>query len=84
MAQNNNTNSNGIKGPVGFGKIKDKTTARVAAREWVQNTTSGNAKADAKAFDALMKIAGFPNVKNPFVKKIKPIVVKTKPKRQAY
>ena len=25
MAQNNNTNSNSIKGPVGFGKIKDKT-----------------------------------------------------------
>ena len=80
MAQNNNTNSNSIKGPVGFGKIKDKITARVAAREWVNNTTSGNAKADAKAFDALMKIAGFPNTKNPFVKQIKPIVPSNKTK----
>jgi hypothetical protein len=69
-------------GPVGFGKIKDKATAKQAAAEWVNNTTSGNAKADAKMFDALMKKAGFPNTKNPFVKPPKATVIsKPKPKR---
>ena len=78
MIKNNNSkkHSNSIKGPVGFSKIKDKTTARVAAREWVQNTTSGNRKDDIKVFDALMKKAGFPDAKNHFVQQTKPKKVK--------
>jgi hypothetical protein len=71
-----------IPGPVGFGKIKDKATAKQAAAEWVNNTSSGNNKSDAKMFDALMKKAGFPDTKNPFVKPPKATVIsKPKPKR---
>jgi hypothetical protein len=57
-----------VRGPVGFGKITVKREAKQAAAEWVNNTSSGNNKSDAKIFDALMKKAGFPNTKNPFVK----------------
>ena len=69
-------------GPVGFGKIKDKATAKQAAAEWVNNTSSGNVKSDAKMFDALMKKAGFPDTKNPFAKPPKATVItKAKPKK---
>jgi len=61
-----------VRGPVGFKKIKDKATAKQAAAEWVNNTTSGNVKKDIKAFDTLMNKAGFPNTKNPFEKYLTP------------
>lgn len=61
-----------VRGPVGFKKIKDKATAKQAAAEWVNSTTSGNVKKDIKAFDTLMNKAGFPNTKNPFEKYLTP------------
>ena len=68
-----------VPGPVGFDKIKNKAAAKQAAAEWVNNTSSGNVKSDAAAYDALMKKAGFPNAKNPFTN-LKP---KAKPKPKA-
>jgi len=68
MMSKKNSSMNNVRGPVGFGKIKDKATAKQAAAEWVNNTTSGNARSDARMFDALMKKAGFPDTKNPFLK----------------
>jgi hypothetical protein len=62
------SNVNNVRGPVGFAKIKDKATAKQAAAEWVNNTSSGKPKSDARVFDALMKKAGFPDTKNPFLK----------------
>ena len=67
-----NSGMNNVRGPIGFSKIKDKATAKQAAAEWVNNTSSGNVKSDARTFSTLMAKAGFPDVKNPFIKTPKP------------
>ena len=52
-------------GPNNFDSMSKKDKI-VAAREWVANTSSGNAKDDAKTYDSLLNHSGINSNNNPF------------------
>jgi hypothetical protein len=58
-----------IPGPQGFASLP-KNEKPSAAAEWVNNTTSGDAKDDAAMYDALLRQYGLIPKNNPFKKKI--------------
>lgn len=56
-----------IPGPEGFKNLPDKEKP-AAAREWVQNTSSGDVSDDAAMYNALLSSYGIRSSKNPFKK----------------